>query len=131
WNGAAQDMFQFTEDEALGQPLTMIIPERHRQAHQQGWERYRRTGTQYIMGRVVEFHGLRKDGSEFPVELSLSSWETESGGLFSGIIRDITERKRSEEALRALSESLKKSDELKSALLASVSHDLRSPLTSL
>ncbi|MBO0784214.1 MAG: PAS domain S-box protein, partial [Ktedonobacteraceae bacterium] len=92
WNGAAQDMFQFTEDEALGQPLTMIIPERHRQAHQQGWERYRRTGTQYIMGRVVEFHGLRKDGSEFPVELSLSSWKTESGALFSGIIRDITER---------------------------------------
>jgi PAS domain S-box-containing protein len=131
WNGAARDMFLFTEDEALGQPLTMIVPERYRQAHQQGWERYRCTGIQHVIGRAVELHGLRKDGSEFPLELSLSSWRTERGELFSGIIRDITERKRNEEALRALSGSLKKSDELKSALLASVSHDLRSPLTSL
>jgi PAS domain S-box-containing protein len=131
WNGAAQRMFLFTEDEVFGQPLTMIIPERYRQAHEQGWERYRRTGIHHIMGRAVELHGLRKDGSEFPLELSLSSWETERGELLSAIIRDITERKRNEEALRAFSESLKKSDELKSALLASVSHDLRSPLTSM
>jgi PAS domain S-box-containing protein len=131
WNGAAQRIFLFAEAEVLGQPLSMIIPERYRQAHRQGWERYRRTGIQHIMGRAVELHGLRKDGSEFPLELSLSSWETERGELFSGVIRDLTERKRNDEALRTLSESLKKSDELKSALLASVSHDLRSPLTSM
>jgi PAS domain S-box-containing protein len=131
WNGAAQRMFLFAEDEVLGQPLSMILPERYRQTHRQDWERYRRTGIQQIMERAMELHGLRKDGSEFPMELSLLFWETERGELFSGIIRDITERKRNEEALRTLSESLKQSDELKSALLASVSHDLRSPLTSM
>ncbi|MGH7206574.1 MAG: PAS domain S-box protein, partial [Nitrospiraceae bacterium] len=100
WNRAAQTLFGYTEEEVLDQPLTLIMPARYREAHQKGLERLRATGEARIIGKTVELYGLRKDGSEFPLELSLGTWKTATGIFFSGIIRDITERKRAEEALR-------------------------------
>ncbi len=100
WNGAAQRLFGFTPDEIRNQPLWWIIPPRFREAHRQGLERYRTSGVARLLGQTVELAGLRKDGSEFPLELSLTSWTTGRGTFFSGIIRDITERKRSEATLR-------------------------------
>ena len=58
----------------MGQPLTLIIPERFRHLHEDGMERYLATGKPKIIGRPVELAGLRKDGSEFPVELSIGTW---------------------------------------------------------
>jgi PAS domain S-box-containing protein len=101
WNKAAQRMFQYGEEEILGQPLTRVMPERYREDCQKGIERYRRTSLPHFIGKVVELHGLKKDGSEFPVEISLSSWETDRGEVYHGIIRDITERKQAEEGLRS------------------------------
>ena len=106
WNRAAQTLFGHTQDEVLDQPLTLIMPARYRQAHQKGLERLRATGETKIIGKTVELYGLRKDGSEFPLELSLGTWETATGTFYSGIIRNITERKRTEEALRASEERL-------------------------
>src|SRR5206468_1044250 len=84
---------------AVFECLTLIMPERFRDAHQQGFKRHLETGEAHVMGKTVELAGRRKDGTEFPLELSLASWGTSEGIFFTGIIRDITERKRAEGAL--------------------------------
>jgi PAS domain S-box-containing protein len=131
WNKGAQEIFGYTEDELLGKPLTMLMAESYREAHRRGVERISAGGEAHMIGRTVEMHGLRKDGAEFPIGLSVASWKTDGTNFYSGIIRDISEQKRTEDVLRNLTEELTRSDELKSALLASVSHDLRTPLTSI
>jgi two-component system cell cycle sensor histidine kinase/response regulator CckA len=96
WNKTAQVLFGYTEDEVLGKPLTMIMPVRYRAAHQKGMERVQAAGHSRLAGKPIELHGLRKDGTEFPLELSLGTWQAAGRLYFSGIIRDITERKRVE-----------------------------------
>ena len=100
WNKGACRLFLYSEEEVLGRPLSIIMPIRYRTAHQQGLERVLSTGQSRLIGKVVELHGLRKDGREFPIELSVASWKTSKSTFFSGIIRDITERKQTESALR-------------------------------
>jgi PAS domain S-box-containing protein len=102
WNNAAEALFQYTAREVLGHPLTMIMPTRYRDRHRRGLERLAATGEARILGKVLELHGLRKDGSEFPLELSIGTWTTGNGLNYSGIIRDITERKQTAEALMSL-----------------------------
>ena len=100
WNQAAAQLFGYTEGEVIGQPLTLLMPHRYREAHQAGITRLGTTGETRIMGRTVKLHGLRKDGTEFPLELSIGIGKTPSGVFYSGIIRDITRRKQAEEAQR-------------------------------
>jgi PAS domain S-box-containing protein len=100
WNQAAALLFGYTEGEVIGQPLTLLMPHRYREAHQAGMTRLETTGETRVMGRTVELHGLRKDGTEFPLELSLGIGKSPEGVFFSGIIRDITRRKQAEEAQR-------------------------------
>jgi PAS domain S-box-containing protein len=106
WNPAAQRMFQYTEEEILGQPLTVIMPERYRKAYQEGMHRYQHTGISRYIGGTMELVGQRKDGSEFPLEVSLSSWKTEQGEFYHGIIRDITDRMKLEQELLLRERSL-------------------------
>lgn len=100
WNQGARNMFGRADEEVMGRPISLLVPPRFRRAHLTGIGRVGRTGQQQLIGRTVELNGLRKDGTEFPLELSLASWHTAKGRFFCGIIRDITERKLSEEALR-------------------------------
>ena len=102
WNRGAKTIFGHKEEEALGRQLTILMPERHRDAHSKGVRQWLRTGESRMLGKITTFHGLRKDGSEFPFDLSLTSWETEKGKYFTGIIRDITERKQMEDELNKL-----------------------------
>ena len=99
FNPAAEATFGYRSDDILRKPLWHLMPERYRDAHRKGLERYKLTSEAHVMGKTVELWGLRKDGTEFPLELSLSTWETTEGSFYTGIIRDITERKRAEERL--------------------------------
>ncbi len=107
WNRGAEVMFGYSEDEVRGQSLSFIMPERFRPMHDAGIKRVAEGGraASKLIGSTVEVVGLRKDGREFPLELSLAMWETSEGRFFSGIIRDISERKKAEEKLKAVLET--------------------------
>lgn len=106
WNLAAEAMFGYSAHEIVNKPLTMIMPERFRKAHKNRMQQPRSAEESTIIGRIVELHGLRKDGSEFPLELSIATWETGEETFFTGIVRDITERKRAEESIKQQREFL-------------------------
>lgn len=107
WNKGAFRIFGYEEKEICGQPLTVLMPERYREAHRKGIARMTSGGESLVLGRTVELAGVRKNGEEFPLELSLSSWKTAKGFFYSGILRDISERKRiSEERDRFFNLSL-------------------------
>jgi diguanylate cyclase (GGDEF)-like protein/PAS domain S-box-containing protein len=103
WNPAAEQMFGYSSEEAVGQPISIIMPDRFRQTHKKGINRFFETGRSKIVGKSYEACALKKNGSEFPVELSLSSWEQDENVYFTGIIRDITKRKKLEDRLRETS----------------------------
>jgi PAS domain S-box-containing protein len=100
WNKKAEEIYGYSADEMIGKPLAAIMPERFREVHQRGFDQTVSTGRSNIVGESIDVNGLRKDGSEFFAELSLSSWTTREGTFFTGIMNDITERKRTEEALK-------------------------------
>lgn len=92
WNSAAEDLFGHSAREAVGQPLSIIMPERHRAAHNAGLARAARTGESRLAGKSVEILALHADGTEFPVDLSLSMWFEDGQPMFGALIRDITDR---------------------------------------
>ncbi len=102
WNRGAEEMFGYQQGEVIGKPLTVLMPERYRKAHEQGLRRVQATGESRVVGRPIELQALRKDGSEFPIELSLAAWKTKTGSYFSGIIRNISARRDTEETLERL-----------------------------
>lgn len=97
WNRAAQKFFGYTENEIIGQPLMVLIPERYREAHRKGMERLGSTGEARVLGQTVQLHGMTKEGHEFPLELSLAAWKVGGETFYTGIIRDISVRKRLEQ----------------------------------
>ena len=103
FNRGAERIFGYGAEEVIGQLFTLIMPERFREHCMLGLQRYLETHESRVIGSTTELIGLRNDGSEFPVELSLGEVQEAGDRLFAAIIRDITERKRSEEALRQLS----------------------------
>ena len=128
FNRGAERIFGYPADVAIGQPLQLLMPARLRDAHKLGFARYLQTGEARVVGKTVELVGQRRDGTEFPIELSLASWRTVAGPSFTGIIRDITERKRIAEQLIHDAEQLEKANKELEAFSYSVSHDLRAPL---
>ncbi|MEZ5115425.1 MAG: PAS domain S-box protein [Candidatus Nanopelagicales bacterium] len=113
WNSAATRILGYTEEEAVGQRLELVIPERYHQLHRDGMARFTATGEPHVIGTTVELSARTKDGEEIPIELSLSTWTVREARFYTGIIRDIGERKAAEEALRQSEQALReKSEEL-------------------
>lgn len=104
WNRGAQLMFGYSDKEAVGQPLDMTIPDRFKQAHADALQPFLmlEDDTLPSVGSRLELYGLRKDGTEFPIELSLAGWEEEGQPFLSSIIRDITERKKAEHKINQM-----------------------------
>ena len=128
FNPAAEATFGYRSDDILGKPLWHLMPERYRDAHRKGLERYTSTGEAHVMGKTVELWGRRKDGTEFPLELSLSTWKMTEGSFYTGIIRDISERKQAEEQLEHSVAALEAANREIEAFSHSLAHDLRNPL---
>jgi diguanylate cyclase (GGDEF)-like protein/PAS domain S-box-containing protein len=99
WNRGAETIFGYPETEIIGKSVLQIIPARVRDRHLTGMSRVQAGGDTRAMGVTIELDGLRKDGTEFPIEFSLAKWETADRRFFTAIFRDITERKRYQENL--------------------------------
>ena len=99
WNKASEKIFGYTGEEVVGQLVNIIIPERYRARHQAGIRRVIETGESKMGDKVIELIGLKKSGSEFPLELSVSPWKIRDDIFFTAIIRDISDRKYTEEVI--------------------------------
>jgi len=100
WNKGARLMFGYQAKEMHGQPLLAIVAQSYRTLFAAGMSRLRENGSEEKTGPAMELFGLRKDGTEFPIEMAMSNWTTGSGTFVSGVIRDVSERKTAEVTLR-------------------------------
>ncbi|MBC7085520.1 MAG: PAS domain S-box protein [Methanomethylovorans sp.] len=99
WNKGAENLFFYTAEEALGQHISIIMPQRYKHIHQ-GWDIVVSTGRSWVMGNTIELYGLKRDGTEFPIEITHSSWKKDGSSLFSVNIRDITKRVLNEKEMQ-------------------------------
>lgn len=120
-NRAAESVFGHAATEMLGQELTMLMPDYMRHLHRAGLERYVETGRRHISWEGVELPGLHKDGHEIPLEISFSEFRHQGQHYFTGIARDITERKQAERELREQKDALARLNEERGRMLAEVS----------
>jgi PAS domain S-box-containing protein len=138
-NDALLESFGYTRDELLGRHVSILASEPYRSEHLEYERRYHRTGIPHMIGSLREVLGRRKDGTQFPIELEITRVELDHGTMYTGVIRDITDRKIAEDQVVALNSELELRVQERTAQLLetnseleafsyTVSHDLRGPL---
>jgi len=130
-NGQVEEMFGYTRKQMLGQEVEMLLPEALRGRHISHRAGYAANPQLRPMGSNLELRGQRCDGTEFPVEISLSPFASASGAFVSSVIRDVTSRKEMERDLIAARQEAERANKANTAFLAAASHDLRQPVQAL
>ena len=131
WNPGAETILGYSEREVLNQPLVRLIPDRYQADHLAGIARVGAGGASRVMGKAVELYARHKDGREIPISLSLSQWQVGKAKCFTGIIRDLSERKLAEMEREQLEAELRTSQKMEAigSLAAGVAHDFNNILT--
>ena len=127
WNPAARSIFGYDESDILGKNITALIPDRFRSNHSRGFSKTVRGGETGIMNKVVEVVGLRSNGEEFPIELSVSPARAEGQHFYTAIVRDVTARKETEEHMRGTLDALTRTNAELERFAFVASHDPQEP----
>jgi len=117
FNSSAEQIFQYSSEEVVGKNISLLMPESHSRNHDEYLNVYKTTGVKKVIGTRREAEGLKKDGTVFPIDLSIGEITIGNRRVFSGVVRDITERKQM--------------DKMKNEFVSTVSHELRTPLTAI
>jgi PAS domain S-box-containing protein len=129
FNAQAEKMFGYTRDEVLGRDLgEAIVPPSLRDRHHAGLRHFLATGEGPVLSRRIEVPAMRSDGSEFPMELAVVPIATGEHPIFTGYLRDVSERRQAEEALKQAKEVAEEANRAKSEFLSRMSHELRTPM---
>ena len=132
WNAQAEKIFGWTKEEAIGRRLSeTIIPNHLRSAHEKGHQDLKKTGIGPVLNKRLELPAVNKEGTTFPVEITISQIQGIEGTLYSAFLHDISERKKQEEELKQAKEKAEISEKAKQQFLANMSHEIRTPMNAI